>query len=242
MHFLIKLGFVGAYKADILYYFANILTRLNKRVLVIDASHEQTFKYSIPNMMSDEETNFRGIQYVFDKRTIDTLSKIDYMPYDIVLIDYGFNSEVREDWYQCNIMFVITDYQKHHLIKLKQLLEYKIDNIKFVKIYRDVVNCKINKKYTNYFLNIEDQAEVLEEYVLDLTEQDKVNQLLFQHDLFFSYKKLSKSYKNLFVDIISEFYTFKEQDIKRGIHHIEEGDMNATGILEYSSWSNRYNV
>ena len=60
-----KIGFVGAYdKKDLVLYIAKILTKLNKKVLVIDSTIKQKTKYIVPTIKPAKAyvTEFEGFE------------------------------------------------------------------------------------------------------------------------------------------------------------------------------------
>ena len=60
-----KIGFVGAYdKKDLVLFIAKILTMLNEKVLIIDATIEQKTKYVVPAIKPAKTyvTEFEGFE------------------------------------------------------------------------------------------------------------------------------------------------------------------------------------
>lgn len=214
----IKLGFIGTYKIDLFHYFSRILRALGKNVIIIDASEDQNLLVTLPESEEDCLVTLQGIDYLIDQKNMDLLDQVLYSDYDVALIDYGFNSEVAFDYSSCHILFVITDFQKHHVLKLKELV-YATFSPEFnvVKLFRDVVECKISGAYINRVLDMDDKAKILAEYLFYLNESDYECQLISQYDDVFKFVKLSKEYKMLFLDILEELYSLKRVDIIKAI-------------------------
>ena len=91
-----KVGFIGAYdKIDLIIYVAKILTTLNKKVLVIDATTIQKARYVVPaiNPTITYVTEYEGIdiavgfQNIQDIKRYLGISEKQELEYDIVLID-----------------------------------------------------------------------------------------------------------------------------------------------------------
>lgn len=219
----IRLGFVGTYKVDLLHYFSRLLIAMNKSVVIIDASEEQYLKSTIPDPINNEIT-YQGVDCKINSNNMEQLIGLDYSQYDIALIDYGLNNKVSNDYINCSIVFVITDFERHHILALQKLIFSSFDQrIKVVKIYRDVVQSKITTKYINYLLDLDKNAKVLAEYVFEFKEEDYACKLLCQYNEVFSIKKVTKDYKQMFADIIEEIYHINHREAIRVIKAAEEG-------------------
>ncbi len=220
----IKLGFVGSYKGDIFHYFSRILLVLGKKVVVVDASKEQDLQFTLPNCEGSTVVTSLGIDYLLHQDKMELLDQLSYSEYDIALIDYGFNNEVAYDYSSCHILFLVTDFQKHHVMKLKELVATSFSQeLNVVKLYRDVVSSKIRSAYVNRVLGVEDKTKVLAEYIFELNEADYQCKLLSQYEELFRFSKLSKAYKGLFIDILDELFNLKKSQVARAIKRAEGG-------------------
>lgn len=219
----IKLGFVGSYKVDMLHYLSRILSALNKQVLIIDASKEQALKATLPTVTGSEVYTYLGVDCCSNADRLTELNKaINLKDYDIALVDHGLNEELELHNMDYSIVFIVSDYERHHILSLKQILNNFLNkNMNVVKIYRDVINTKIDKDYINQILNIEEYAKVIAEYEFEFTEDDYKCKLLCQYDDVFSFKKLSKKYKEMFADIIEELYGIKFGEVMKIIKSVE---------------------
>lgn len=219
----IKLGFIGTYKIDMLHYLSRILKALNKKVVIIDASKEQLLKTTLPTREDSEEFTYLGVDCIsYAEKELCNLNNLK--GYDIALIDYGLNHEPTFSGIDYSILFIVSDFERHHILSLKKMLtNFLNNNTNVVKIYRDVIDTKINKDYINHFLNIEEHAKVLAEYEFEFTQDDYMCKLLCQYDDIFSFKKLSKKYKEMFADIIEELYDIKFGQVMKVIKSAEVG-------------------
>lgn len=207
----IKLGFIGIYKADFLHYLSSVFKTMGKTVLVMDASNEQHLRSTLPEPV-DNEVTYRGVDFFLNQHTLEGLVKMDYKAYDICLIDYGLNQELSQDFATCDIIFVVSDYEKHHILALKGMIATAFDpSINVVHIFRDVFQTKINLKYIHYLLDTEAYAKVIAEYVLDFNEADYRCRLSCQYHEVLKFTHLTKAYKQLFADILEELYQIKRQ-------------------------------
>lgn len=224
----IRLGFIGSYKSDLLQFLSRIFFHLNLSVAIVDASHEQVLKYSIPNPFEEDNVNYRGVEILLNQNTIEQLETIDFDCYDIILIDYGFNKLVLRDLESCQIIFAITDLQIHNIMHIKELFQaIKLiaqNKLKAMQIYRDVVDCKIKHSYIKYILQGDKVINIVDEYFLYLNEKDYRCKLMSQHDDTYKFKTLSTEYKALLRDIVNQYVDFDSKAITRAIKLAEEGE------------------
>lgn len=91
-----KIGFIGAYdKIDLIIYIAKILTSLDKKVLVIDATINQKARYVIPviNPTTTYITEYEeidiavGFKNFEDMKLYQGVSEIQDMEYDFIFVD-----------------------------------------------------------------------------------------------------------------------------------------------------------
>lgn len=220
----IKLGFIGAYKLDIIHFLSRALLNLGYSVAIIDASEEQNLRYSIPDLTEMNSINYHGVECFLYQNSLEELSKISFEEFDVTLVDYGFNSAMAMDYVSCNLLFVVTDFERYHIQRLKALIDFAFEEkMKIVKIFRDLVSCKISCQYINQLLRIEEKANVLEEYRVPLLEEDLINRLTCAYDDHFRFKSLSKKYHTILTDIISEVLNDEPKQIERAIKYASEG-------------------
>lgn len=219
----IKLGFIGTYKVDLIHYFSRILVAMNQSVAIVDATNEQYLLPTIPDPINNK-IHYNGVDCYVNQIQINQLILLDYSEYDITLIDYGMNEAVADDYFNCALIFVVTDFERHHITKLKNLISNTfIPTLKVVKVYRDFVNSKITRKYIDFLLELEVKAKVLAEYVFELNEEDYTCKLLSQYNDIISFKKLRKGYKQMFSDVIEELYQINHREAIKYIKVAEEG-------------------
>lgn len=219
----IKLGFIGIYKVDLLHYLSQVLHNINKEVIVVDASKEQYIECTLLEDQYNGVYNYKEVNYLLHKSDILQLNNIGFTEYDIALIDYGMNKELQASYQECDILFVITNFEKHNVLAIKNMVDGLNNKVKIVKIYRDIIGFKINKKYINYLLKLEENANVLAEYSFEFSEEDYRCKLSCQYDNSLSFKRLSRGYKILFADILEELYNFTPKDAMKVIKACEGG-------------------
>lgn len=221
-----KLGFTGSYKLDLLNYIARICVNLGQKVAVVDASETQYMKYTIPEFKDVDCISYNGVDYFIDKGEPEKYNEVPWQSYNIVLIDYGFNNELMHLYSECQIVFAVTDFQRQHIMQLKYIVDSGyIKDTNVVKLYRDVFECKIRKKYIDHILKLEDNSKVLAEYVFERRTEDDVIKLLSQYDDRVKFKRLSKEYKEFLHDVIEEILELKPKEINRAIKLAQEASV-----------------
>lgn len=225
---LIKLGFIGSYKSDLLQFLSRILFHLNLSVAIVDASREQILKYSTPNPFEEDIVNYRGVDILLNKNTIDQIENIDFDSYDIILIDYGFNNLLLKDLKNCQMIYAITDLQIHNIMYMKGFFNsiklISQDKLEVIKIYRDVVDCKIKHSYLKRLLQCDEIINTVDDYFLYFNERDYICKLMSQYDDTYKFKALSTEYKALLRDIINQYFDFDSKTLTRAIKLAEEGE------------------
>lgn len=154
-----KIGFIGAYdKTDLIIYVAKILTNLEKKVLIVDATTNQKSRYIVPaiNPTAMYVTEYEEIDIAIgfpnfeDIKRYLGLSETQDLEYDIVLVDTdnieGFNN------------FSLQEAQKNYFVtsfdiySLKKGLE-ALANLKSVVSFTKVLFSKDMLKEDDDYLN-----------------------------------------------------------------------------------------
>ena len=149
-----KIGFIGAYdKTDLIIYIAKILTVLNQKVLVIDATINQKARYVVPviNPTTEYVTEYEDIDIAVGFQNVEGikryigLSEEQELEYDIILIDtdnyIGFEG------------FKLNEAIKNGFIPVVKIGKLNYFDVKDIEKYlasnKIVVNEKekVNKKY-----------------------------------------------------------------------------------------------
>ena len=155
-----RIGFIGGYdKTDLIIYIAKILTVLENRVLVIDATTSQKARYVVPVISPTikyvteyEEIDIAvGFQNEDDIKKYLGLSKEQEMEYDIILIDTD-NSEGFEQFKleEAQKNYFVTSFDVYSLKKgLEALIGLK-NAISLTKVFFSKEMLKEEDDYLNY--------------------------------------------------------------------------------------------
>ncbi|HEX3028802.1 MAG TPA: hypothetical protein VHT34_05775, partial [Clostridia bacterium] len=213
-------GFVGADSIDVILYLTRIFANLKYKTSIIDASDEQLLRYSVPEE-SSEELTYRSVDVYFDKNTSDKLECVDYDKYDAVIINYGFNHKLKEDMKQCNSLIVLTDFDRVHVLKLKETLD-KLDVMPIVKIYRNVLKTKISSKYIDTILNIK-KFKIEKEYLIPFSSDDQKVRLISQYDDIFAFSDISDKLFSFMIELVETHMSFDNKTFSKALKKAEKG-------------------
>jgi len=222
----IKLGFFGSQKVEILLYLARIYKNLNLKVLVVDASLEQNLKFSVPNSLNLNEIEYRDIKYYIERDSINMIKSDDYSDFDYVLMDFGFNYSLVSELATCNQIFLITDFNKFNVYRIKKFVEKIIENndeLKLVRIFIDYISGSIKKKYIDHLIFSGNEDIIIDKYEFPLLEKEIQNKYSSQYMDIFKINKISKELASFLKDIIFETTQKKEKEIDNAFKLARKG-------------------
>lgn len=229
-----KIGFIGAYdKTDLIVYVAKILTALNKKVLVIDATDNQKTRYIIPAISPAPTyiTTFEDIDVAVGFFSMDELQSFTGMvegqelAYDIVLVDTdnvaGFRNFGLEE---SNKNYFVTSFDTYSLKKGLEALKGAQNAVNLTKILfsRDIL--KEEDDYLN-FLSLESKA-VWNEYRIYFPIENGDLSVIYENQRVekIKFKKLSVQYKDGLAYLAEEILgDVSESNIRKTIKLIEKG-------------------
>lgn len=236
MSLINKIGFVGTYKCDLILYLAKIVAFAGKKVAIVDACEEDVWKYNVPVYLDSKVITYYDIDIYLDCKTMRDNIKLDLSNYDIVFFDFGFNKDLAQYIKECDALVIVSTMEKHIIMKLRECLktirvmnsETEDNDVQgkktdIIKIYRDVVSCKISTKYVDSLLDIDDMVNVVLEYILSFDEIGYKCRIENQYNDFIKFNKLPKTFKTMLIDIIRGCTDLNEKQIKKSLNKAERG-------------------
>lgn len=229
-----KIGFIGAYdKIDLVIYIAKILTTLNKKVLVIDATDNQKTRYVVPAISPAPTyvTDFEDIDVAVGFFSMDELQ--NYLGvtegqeprYDIVLVDTdnvaGFRNFGVEE---AQKNYFVTSFDNYSLKKGLEVLKGTQKAITLTKVLFSKEMLKEEDDYLN-FLSLESKA-MWNEYRIYFPIENGDLSVIYenQRNAKIKFKKLSVQYKDGLAYLAEEILgDVSESNIRRTIKLIEKG-------------------
>ncbi len=228
----IKLGFAGSYKCDLILYLSRILHAAGKKVAIVDASDEQLFQYCLPlAFTSDRMVTYRDIDVYYKVKDEDEYRSVVQEQYDVILIDVGFNKGMAKFMLQADYGIFVSDPEIHNVQMMKEFIDIfsgskekdENEGVSFVRIFRDMCQGKISYKYISSIIDSPASLNYIGEYVFILDEVDRRLRLHCQYDHIIKFKKLSKEYKIMFIDMLETFFGMSKKQINKSIKKAERG-------------------
>lgn len=233
-----RIGFIGSYKCDLILYIAQITSAAGKKVAIVDAAGEPVWEYNVPVYLDNRIITYDDIDIYLNCGGSEKYKEIEMDDYDIVLIDYGFNKDMLYSMKQCNSVIIVSTLEKFNVMRLRECLKTitLLSDRGFekeasgtgavkdaIKIYRDIVNSKINTDYIDSILDINQKINIVLEYILTLDEIDYKYRLENQYGDSIVFKKLTKSMKNMLMDIVEACTDISRKDIIKAAKKAERG-------------------
>ena len=205
-----QIGFIGAYdKKDLILNIAKIISKLNKSVLIVDATIMQRLRYVIPRVSQAPTyvSEYDGIDVAVGFMNLMSIANYLQKPnldYDFILIDTDNPQTMRSFMVENSKMnFYVTSYDEFELQRNLEILSVVTTNISLVKV---IVSSDLENKHDEYLDYILQNYSVSwrEEKVIfpDIDEDRRVtlsNQLTKQINI----KNYSQTYKDGIEYIIS---------------------------------------
>lgn len=229
-----KIGFIGAYdKTDLIVYVAKILTVLQKKVLVVDATVNQKARYIVPTISPTATyvTNFEDIDIAVGFSNMEGIrnylgiAEEQEWEYDIVLFDTDSieglkNFQLEET--QKN--YFVTSFDNYSLKKgLETLIELK-EPMSLTKVLFSKEMLKEEDDYLN-FLSLGHKV-IWNEYRIYFPIENGDLSVIYENQRVakIKFKKLSVSYKDGLAYLAEEILgDVSENNIRKAIKIIEKG-------------------
>lgn len=155
-----RVGFIGSYdKIDLIIYTAKVLTKLGKKILIIDTTEKQKSRYIVPSInptisyITDFEdidiaVGFKSYKSIQEYLGVEDEAQIDY---DIILIDIDSSQKIAE--MGLNIMdknYFVTAFDLYSLKKGIETLDDLQSPLNLTKVYFTKTFYKEEDEYLNF--------------------------------------------------------------------------------------------
>lgn len=206
---LIKVGFMGNKTEDIMMYLSRVIVILGKKIAIVDASAEQLLKYAIPKindnyLVTPIVTTYRDVDVYVGHNVEGLLNSFECSKYEFVFMNYGYKSDLINGFMECNFKFAVTDMEIHSVYKLKEMASKINKPSELIRIYRDVVDCKIDKNYLDNLIDSE-LLKFSQEFALYVDENEMLCRIDSQYNDIFKFNKLPKDFKEMLVQLVVSF-------------------------------------
>ncbi len=228
------IGFIGAYdKTDLIIYIAKLLTEMNKKVMIIDATTLQKMRYIVPAISPSKiyVTEYEGIDIAVGFHNYELIKEHLRMPqhamfeYDYIFLDIDSPEEmVNFNIQSATQNYFITGFDVYSLKRGMEILEGITEAIPMKKVY---FTKKAKKEENEYFDYISLGCKVLwnEEIIYFPFEQgDQTTLMENQRVSKVKIKKLTQAYKDGLIYLANELIDPQEDSaLRRAYKQLERG-------------------
>ncbi len=225
-------GFIGVYdKIDLMLNVSKILTFLDKKVLIIDATINQKAKYIVPYISPTAKyiTTFEDIDVAIGFENIQEIKEYigenDKLPYDIVLIDIDTSKALEKfEIKKAKKNFFVTAFDTYSIKKGIQIFSEIEEPIELTKILFSKDMLKEDDDYLN-FTSLGYKIIWSEYRIYFPLENGDLSVIMENQRLAkIKFKRLSAQYKEGMIQISQEIEKgYKEGTIRKTIKTIEKG-------------------
>lgn len=227
-----KVGFIGAYdKANLIMCLAKILSMKNKRVLIVDTTAEQKFRYIVPTLEPtmmyittweeiDVAVGFRKMEHIYDYIGITEETE----EYDVVLMNIDSPSTLESMQAEKNdINCFVTAMDLYSIRKGIEIFSNIKQPMRLVKIIFSKQMNEADNQYIDYLASEAkmqwDEKQIFFPLILDDKYVEMDNQLIYRLGL----KSMSSLYKDSLAQLTGMLFgnEIKEQDAKKTIKALE---------------------
>lgn len=209
------IGFIGAYdKMDFIIYVAKILTSLNKKVLIIDATITEKARYIVPAITPTKSyvTEFEKIDVSVGFNKCDEIKGYlgvqsqDDLEYDFILIDVdNINSFEQFNIENADKNYFVTSFDVYALKKGLEIFNKVINPVKLTKILFAGDMLKEDNDYLN-FISLGKKIIWNEDYIVYLPLNDRDQSVIIENQRVekIAIRKLSSQYKESLYYVIGD--------------------------------------
>lgn len=212
---MISIGYAGLEAFDVILYIGRTLTKLNKRVLIIDLSDTgamtRTIKHGMGLDSSTSIVNYRDINYT---RTIPTSEEFDDFHNGVVIVNFGcyYNNLSNTPIVLDGISVVSSTFPSHVSVikKLLKRINKDIDNVRV--LIRDVINSDDLERVVNS-LDLSEKPKRIS--FIYYNADDYENSINCQVSQVVRFTKISSEMEKYIISEIHNIYP----DIKKKVIH-----------------------
>ncbi len=182
-----RIGFIGSYdKKDLLLNIAKVLTSLNNRVLIIDATSMQRFRYIVPKVSQNNNytyiSEYQGIDVALGFMHIEEIENYigkEKFEYDFVFIDSDNIQTITSfEFDSIKKIYFVTSYDIYEVQRAMEILKMikEPSTIEITKVILSSDMSSSQDKYLNHLLsetNVKVQKDNIE--FADTVEDKKAN-------------------------------------------------------------------
>jgi hypothetical protein len=192
----------------------------------MDLSQKKHLSYYFSDRLVDDIVTRNGVDYI-----MHTVPEYILSNYDVIIYDYGLTPKNIEAYMDGHWQLLVTDSQKHHIKPLQYLCELikshikktGRENLKVIKIYRDMLPGKIDASYLDYVLELEEGFDIIASYDFTHKISDYVIRIQNTYDERIKFSNLSQQYLTFFEDLLDEVLGEDPKITKKAIKMAKKG-------------------
>lgn len=183
-------AYIGVENFDYILYLARILSKLERKVLVLESSDSKALEYVFPSVnginVNKVPVTYRQIDYGKFTLTEDVINA-----YDDILISYGMNAEVSK---HCTRVAIVSDPFLHNLYPIKNMFLQIKCNDKAVLIRNMVSTYQGIEKISNELEGLIEKEKIDFIYLDETNVTNAIRCVSEQSLVFISINRELKSY------------------------------------------------
>lgn len=198
-----QISFIGANdKKDLLLNVGNVMSKLNKRVLIVDATLMQRLRYIVPRISSNPTyvSEYNGVDVALGFMNLMSIANYLGRPnldYDYVFIDTD-NPQTLNSFMATNskINFLVTSYDEFELQKILEILSTLRNPVQLTKL---IISADLNNKHEEYLNHLLENFQIAwNENKVQFTdsEEDRKATLINQLTKQITFKGYTSTYKD----------------------------------------------
>lgn len=222
----------GTQTVDLIHYVCRILVHMGISCCVEDYSASSELRVTVPDLESKIlYVDYRGVDFNF--KPINKATN-EYKSYDYIIKYVGTNKAAVNEFKNAEIQLVSMTMERHKLLEIKEFIgQIQRQSPRIIRVYRDVVDSKIDKKYLDELIGFSvdvssnELEEVLNsryyEYFIYLDDHDYKTRIALQYNDQFKFNKLSKELKNLIREILEVHLLLSPKAVSSAYKKAERG-------------------
>lgn len=208
-------------KSDTLLYLGAMLTNMGKKVLIVDMTEDEIYKYSFS---LDPEMNLLDFNNIDILLSIEDRSKIEKLllsngesikNYDVVIYDVDSISTLRNNlWSEIDSQYYVGDFDLMHQKLDAAMLDYLATTYS-PRFHRLTFETRYQMDLDSIEAYVKSELQWISmNYLFESDESQEGNRVRMQHERIVHIKGLSRNHKNMLTEIISHMFELPNSDIE----------------------------
>lgn len=206
-------------------YLAHAIEALGKRVLIVDATSDDEYKYSYIRTEEDELLyEIDNVEILIDAKSwsdvIKHLKFSNEVPenFDCIIVDTNDADTMYNDWPEFEHVLYVSDNNRFNILKDVRILNSYLDLTEQKRVRRIHFDSafKMPPGYIELLLNNRVEFSNLSESI-EFDDMEEKLVLHMQHEYEIPFKRLTKSYRNAIIAIVTEWFGIGDVDVNSGL-------------------------